>query len=163
MVELVRAGRGATELAREFGCNATVRTLCEVLRVSHGGFYEWVDRPVSARAKANAVLLERIEQTHRASDATYGMPRIHAELADQGVAAGRKRIARLMRAHGLRGVSRRHVAARKRRANGNGPAGHRAERDSTNPRRHRAVANDPPGAHREVSCACRPAFPGRPV
>ena len=86
-----------------------VRALCEVLRVSHSGLHEWMDRPASARAKANAVLLEHIEQAHRASDATYGMPRIHAELTDQGMAVGRNRIARLMRAHGLRGVSRRRA------------------------------------------------------
>ena len=86
-----------------------VRTLCKVLRVSRGGFYEWVDRPASVRAQSNAVLLERIEQVHRASDATYGMPRIHAELLDQGMVVGRNRIARLMRTHGLRGVSRRRA------------------------------------------------------
>lgn len=86
-----------------------VRSLCEVLRVSHSGFYDWLDRPMCARAQANAVLLEHIEQAHRASDATYGMPRIHAELTDQGMTVGRQRIARLMRAHGLRGVSRRRA------------------------------------------------------
>ena len=84
-----------------------VRSLCKVLCVSHSGFYDWLDRPAGARAQSNAVLLGRIEQVHQASDATYGMPRIHAELADQGLAVGRNRIARLMRAHGLRGVSRR--------------------------------------------------------
>lgn len=41
------------------------------------------------------------------SDETYGMPRIRAELADAGVQASRKRIARLMREARLRGVSRR--------------------------------------------------------
>jgi len=86
-----------------------VRTLCKVLHVSHSGYYEWFHRPASARAAANVVLLEHIEQAHRASDATYGMPRIHAELVDQGMVVGRNRIARLMRAHGLRGVSRRRA------------------------------------------------------
>jgi putative transposase len=84
-----------------------VRTLCRVLRVSASGFYDWRDRAPSARAQANAVLAQQISQAHRASDATYGMPRIHAELAEQGVKAGCNRIARLMRLHGLRGVSRR--------------------------------------------------------
>ena len=41
------------------------------------------------------------------SDETYGMPRIRAELLDQGVVASRKRIARLMRHAKLRRVSRR--------------------------------------------------------
>ena len=86
-----------------------VRTLCRVLRVSASGYYEWRDRAPSTRAQANTALMQRIEQVHRASDATYGAPRIHAELAELGVAAGHNRIARLMRLHGLRGVSRRRA------------------------------------------------------
>ncbi len=84
-----------------------VRTLCRVLRVSASGYYDWLGRAPSARAQANARLMQRIGQVHRDSDATYGAPRIHADLAEQGVVAGHNRIARLMRLHGLRGVSRR--------------------------------------------------------
>ena len=84
-----------------------VRTLCKTLRVSHSGYYDWLDRAPCARAQANVVLLEQIRQAHAASDATYGVPRIQAELADQGVKAGHNRIAAVMRANGLRGVSRR--------------------------------------------------------
>lgn len=84
-----------------------VRTMCRVLRVSPSGYYDWLDRVPSARARANAELTQPIEQIHRSSDATYGAPRVHAELAELGVVAGHNRIARLMRLHGLRGVSRR--------------------------------------------------------
>jgi putative transposase len=81
--------------------------MCRVLKVSASGFYDWQGRAPSARAQANAVLSERIHRAHADSDATYGMPRIRAELADQGVVVSKKRVARLMRAAGLRGVSRR--------------------------------------------------------
>ena len=84
-----------------------VRAMCKTLRVSHSGYYDWLDRPACARARANVALLEQIRQAHAASDATYGVPRIQAELADQGIKAGHNRIAAVMRAHGLRGVSRR--------------------------------------------------------
>ncbi len=84
-----------------------VRAMCKTLRVSHSGYYDWLDRPACARAQANVALLEQIRQAHAASDATYGVPRIQAELADQGIKAGHNRIAAVMRAHGLRGVSRR--------------------------------------------------------
>ncbi len=47
---------------------------------------------------------------HTQSDTTYGMPRIHAELCEQGWAVSRKRVARLMRLHGLRGVCRRRYS-----------------------------------------------------
>jgi putative transposase len=53
------------------------------------------------------VLVERIRQVHADSYETYGMPRVRAELIDQGVAISRKRVARLMRTHGIRGISRR--------------------------------------------------------
>jgi putative transposase len=85
----------------------SVRTLCQVLRVSASGFYGWRGRAPSSRAQANAQLSQRIHEVHRASDATYGVPRFHAELREQGLTVGHNRVARLMRLHGLRGVSRR--------------------------------------------------------
>jgi putative transposase len=87
--------------------NAHVRTMCRVLQVSASGYYAWHARAPSARALANAVLGERIRQVHAESHHTYGMPRVRAELIDQGLAVSRKRVARLMRVHGIRGISRR--------------------------------------------------------
>ena len=48
-----------------------------------------------------------IRAIHQASRQTYGAPRIHAELIDEGIQVGRKRVERLMKAAGLQGVSRR--------------------------------------------------------
>ncbi len=84
-----------------------VQTMCRVLKVSTSGLYDWQGRKPSVRARANAALSERIARAYAESDSTYGMPRIRAELRDAGVVASKKRIARLMRAAGLRGVSRR--------------------------------------------------------
>jgi putative transposase len=84
-----------------------VRTMCRVLGVSASGYYAWRDRPPSARAIADAQLLERIRGFHATSDGTYGVPRIYEDFLEEGTPIGRKRIARLMRAAGLRGVSRR--------------------------------------------------------
>ena len=83
--------------------------MCRVLEVSASGYYAWRDRPPSRRAIDNAVLTERIRTVHAQSDATYGMPRVRAELIDQGVALSRQRVARLMRAAHIRGVSRRRA------------------------------------------------------
>src|SRR5258708_25091835 len=44
---------------------------------------------------------------HERSHETYGAPRVHAEVEAEGMQVGRKRVARLMRAAGLVGVSRR--------------------------------------------------------
>jgi putative transposase len=81
--------------------------MCRVLGVSPSGYYDWRDRGPSARALADAVLSERIRQVHLASDATYGMPRVRAQLQHEGCSVSRKRVARLMRAAGIAGVSRR--------------------------------------------------------
>lgn len=84
-----------------------VSTSCRVLGVSASGYYAWVTRPPSQRALDDAVLTERIRAIHLASDGNYGSPNIHAELRDEGTRVGRKRVARLMRHAGIRGVSRR--------------------------------------------------------
>lgn len=86
---------------------APVRTLCRILKVSPSGFYAWRDRPPSRRSLDDAVMTERIRGFHAASEATYGMPRIRADLIEAGVTISRKRVARLMRKAHLRGVSRR--------------------------------------------------------
>jgi len=78
-----------------------------VLGVSHSGFYDWCARIPSARATSNAVLTEKIRQVHKASDETYGMPRVRAQLRMDGDQVSRKRVARLMRNARIRGVSRR--------------------------------------------------------
>ena len=84
-----------------------VATLCRVLGVSPSGYYAWQSRPRSERARQDETLTDRIRAIHERSRGTYGVPRIHAELAAAGIAVGRKRVARLMRAAGLEGVSRR--------------------------------------------------------
>jgi putative transposase len=84
-----------------------VATLCRVLDVSPSGYYAWGSRPVSARAREDEALTEWIRIIHERSRGTYGAPRVHAELAAAGTHIGRKRVARLMRAAGLQGVSRR--------------------------------------------------------
>jgi len=84
-----------------------VSTMCRVLEVSTSGYYAWLKREPSIRAREDAVLTKRIIEIHEWSDGTYGVPRIHDELIESGDAVGRKRIARLMKDAGLQGVSRR--------------------------------------------------------
>ena len=90
-------------------------TMARVLGVSPSGYYAWRQRPASARAQADAELAARVRAIHAGSRGTYGAPRIHAELAEAGVAVSRKRVARLMRAAGVAGVSRRRAPRTTRR------------------------------------------------
>lgn len=93
-----------------------VRTMCRVLRVSTSGYYAWRKRQLSKRAVEDVVLTVQIQAIHAESDGTYGVPRIHAELEAKGIHIARKRVARLMRQRGLRGVSRRRPFVTTRRS-----------------------------------------------
>jgi putative transposase len=87
-----------------------IRRLCQVLGVSRAGYYAWHVRQQQGpgpRAAADGALAQSIQQVHRASQARYGSPRIHAELRAAGVRCSRKRVARLMREQQLAGKRRR--------------------------------------------------------
>jgi putative transposase len=84
----------------------SVPMLCRLLGVSRSGYYAWRSRPPSERARFDAVLAEKIETIHRNSRATYGVPRVHAELRAIGIRCSRKRVARLMRRAKLQGCLR---------------------------------------------------------
>jgi transposase InsO family protein len=79
-----------------------VTRACQLLEVSRSAYYAHRAGP-SVRARADAELTERIIEVHERSGGSYGAPRVHAELRDQGRRHSRKRIARLMRAAGRRG------------------------------------------------------------
>jgi putative transposase len=85
----------------------SVALVCRVLGVSRTGFYAWDRRAPSRRQCQDEVLANRIKAIHDGSHGTYGAPRVHAELAAEGMRVGRKRVARIMRQNGIRGVSRR--------------------------------------------------------
>ena len=73
-----------------------VRTTCRVLELSASGYYPWIGRGPSARARRDAHLLERIKAIWSANREVYGRPRIHAELQADGERIGAKRVGRLM-------------------------------------------------------------------
>ena len=85
----------------------TVSRLCRVLGVSRSGFYAWAGRPPSARLRRDWGLIIHIRRVHQISRATYGAPRVHAELKGEGIHVAKKRVARLMRDAGLEGAHRR--------------------------------------------------------
>ena len=86
---------------KEYG----VQVLCQALGVGRSGYYAWRQRGRSVRETWDQDLVGKIESTYQDSRQTYGSPRIHAALRRQGVVCGRKRVAQLMRAHGI--VARR--------------------------------------------------------
>jgi putative transposase len=100
----------------------SIRAMCRVLEVSASGYYAWRRRMISVRTRENEKLQQRIRTIHDRSRQTYGAPRIHAELKDEGTHVGRKRVARLMKESGLAGVSRRKSTVTTRRSRSARPA-----------------------------------------
>lgn len=108
-----------------------VSLMCRVLEVSRSGYYAWRGRGSSQRAQANEALLKTMEAIHEESDGTYGSPRMHAELPDRGVQASLNRVARVMRAVGLQGVSRRKGVRTTWRNKEDAPVGDLVNREFT--------------------------------
>ncbi|MFF7183346.1 IS3 family transposase [Streptomyces sp. NPDC008121] len=79
------------------------------VRITRSSFCYWRRRAAAwaARQAADARLAVRIRAVHRESDGTYGVPRITAELRDEGERVNHKRVARVMRQAGLAGLRRR--------------------------------------------------------
>lgn len=104
-----------------------VALMCRVAAVPRSGYYAWCQRGPSRRARADARLRVAIRASHAASRGCYGSPRIHAELRAQHWPCSRKRVARLLRAEGLRGRrSRRRFGTT--RSDGTPPAPHVLQR-----------------------------------
>jgi putative transposase len=89
---------------------------CRVMKVSSSGFYEWRNRPASARAIADAELTAKIIEIHTMSRRSYGSPRVWDELRlGEGFRCSRKRIERLMRVAGIVGIHKRRYRGCTRR------------------------------------------------
>lgn len=83
-----------------------ITRLCEILEVSRAGYYAWCRRKPSLRQQQDQQLLPQIRLAFEAGQGTYGSPRVTRELKARRIACGRHRVARLMKADGLRGEQR---------------------------------------------------------
>jgi putative transposase len=84
-----------------------VAVQCAVLAVTRSGYYAWRRREPSVTTQRRTALTEQIRQVHRASRATYGSPRVHAELVANGHACNRKTVAKCMKAAGIQAKTHR--------------------------------------------------------
>ena len=121
----------------EFG----VEPICTVLRqagmpIAPSTYYAAKTRPPSARAVADEQRLEVIRQVHADNYGVYGVRKMHAELNRRGHRIARCTVHRLMRAEGLRGISRakgpRTTIPGSRSGHPAGPAGPRLRRPAPN-------------------------------
>ena len=116
--------------------------LCCVLGVSTSGYYDWRDRPLSQTAQDNQRLLTKIRCFHQASRRTYGSPRIHRDLLDDGESVSRPRVARLMRNADIQSkMARRFVITTNSRRT-TAPATDHLQRSFSTPQKNLAWVSD---------------------
>jgi len=82
----------------------SIAQLCAALGLRTSGYYAWVQAAPSVRQQQDAALLGQIQAVHAQHQGRYGAPRIQHALAREGRRHGTKRIARLMKQAGLRGL-----------------------------------------------------------
>jgi transposase InsO family protein len=85
----------------------SVKRTCAVLKVSRAAYYKWRQQEPSARVLEDQGLTEKVKVIFAGSRQTYGTPRVHRELRQEGTRCSRKRVARLMREQNLQGRRRR--------------------------------------------------------
>lgn len=82
--------------------------MCETLDVSSSGYYAWRQKKnFAVKPDPDAILAAQIKGHHTASHGAYGSPRLQQVLRQEGIRVSRKRVARIMQEHGLRGRTRR--------------------------------------------------------
>ena len=84
-----------------------VDRMCRMMAVSVSGYYAWKDRKPSLHQCYDVVLAAHIRAQFHSSNQTYGAPRMHAELREEGLSVGRHRVACLMRENGLKAHQKR--------------------------------------------------------
>lgn len=99
-----------------------VKYLCEWLKVSRSGYYDWLKRGESKRSREDSILTQEITDIHKQSRGVYGSPRVYKSLKDKGYSIGKKRVERLMRNKGIVGrvvqVTRRQPGLKRFQASG---------------------------------------------
>ena len=96
-----------------------LQELAWALDVARSGYYRWLARPESQRAKSARHLTAQITQIHEQNRKCYGSPRVYQALRRQGVQTSENRVARLMKAAGLKARPKR--AFRPRTTDSNHP------------------------------------------
>ena len=98
-----------TFIAAEKPAARNVNRSCALLSVSRSAYYQWSRHKRSARARNEETLRQQVRRVHHASRGTYGAPRVHQQLRQEGVHTSRKRVARVMAKDGLQGRQKRQT------------------------------------------------------
>jgi transposase InsO family protein len=108
-----------------------VAVLCRLLGVTRQGYYAFEKRRRGPRVRCDELLRERIRRLHAESRGTYGSPRVHAALRNEGLRVGKGRVERVLRSLGLQGRTPRRWRATTRANPKHAVVGNSLDRDFT--------------------------------
>ena len=109
-VSVFREGECSPEIAFRFvhemaAQGFPVAVTCRVVGIPRSGFYDWLEPEPSARQQTYKSILELIRYSRERSRGPYGATRVHADpTIERGLSCGKKRVSRLMKTAGIRGV-----------------------------------------------------------
>jgi putative transposase len=83
-----------------------VEPICRTLEIAPSTYYGAIARPCSERRRRDAELKADIGRVHKDNFGVYGARKLWRQLNREGIAVGRDRVGRLMRALHLEGVRR---------------------------------------------------------
>ena len=89
-----------------------VEASCDALAVSRSGYYAWLKRPLSPRAKRRGELAVKIQAVHEENRKVYGSPRVFQALKARGESVCENTIAKVMRAGRIRARTKRNFVPR---------------------------------------------------
>ena len=98
--------RDIRETAKEHK-DYSIQKMCQILKVSHSGYYQWLNRGESRHKKKDTELKEKIKTIYGQHQKRYGSPRIFKELRSQEIRCSQKRVERLMREMGIKAIHKR--------------------------------------------------------
>jgi putative transposase len=84
--------------------------MCRILKVSKSGYYAYIKRPESSRARRNTLLTAEIKRIHQETFQIYGYPRITKELPPE-LKASKHTVYRLMKKNGIHSKTKRKYKA----------------------------------------------------
>lgn len=89
-------------MIKEGSSQFSLRLMCRVLSVSASGYYAWLNRKPSKRAKSDKELSKKIKTIFDDEKSRVGAPRITRRLRKEGELVSKNRVARIMREQGWR-------------------------------------------------------------
>jgi putative transposase len=89
----------------------SLKRMCAMMNIERSGYYAWLKKEPGKRAVANAALDLKILTTFNQHKGRYGAPRLQVELQETGERVSKNRVARRMKALGIKAKGKKKFKA----------------------------------------------------